>query len=101
LKGWYIVDNPYLTLSKAMGLEFNENTGKFWCYDEHALPLYLKPDTWQFFGLVWDWSQDQEWWKSFLYQNGTVLSWQTQIETDFIHPTRFPEKVEEFLKERA
>ena len=51
--------------------------------------------TWQGFGKLWEWAQNQGWWEDFwIYSNddnGII---------DFIHPDRFADALYEFLKDK-
>ena len=65
-------------------------------------------NTWEEFGLVWEWSQTQKWWPKFVSQNGDYqfdepaaglkeCGW---VDTYIIDPTRFPKLITDFLRER-
>ena len=106
-----MVDNPYPILSKEMGLEWIFVGDDVCAYFSDN--YYYSHNDWPFFGLVWSWSQEQDWWDEFVSNHAYVStasgydsntgSYETRteyIDASIIHPTRFPEAVEAFLKER-
>ena len=60
-----------------------------------GVDTYVSQDfsTWQGFGVLWEWAQEQEWWSEFLSLPFKL--------TDFINPISFSEAVYTFLKDRS
>lgn len=64
------------------------------CNDENDF------STWEGFGKLWEWAQEQEWWRAFALSFGNVhYDW--LFRQDTIHPDRFADALYEFLKEVA
>lgn len=76
----------------------------------HCEELRLDLSTWQGFGKLWEWAQQQEWWDKFLFeQESSYLSdslgypetyamrWMGE---NLVNPDRFADAVYEYLKER-
>ena len=55
--------------------------------------------TWEGFGKLWEWSQEQGWWESFVFCN-----WRTSLSLheyigEWVNPDGFADAVYDFLKE--
>lgn len=60
-----------------------------------------KFSTWDRFGLLWEWSQEQEWFSEFmLYSIGVPSCGTIAVQRHAIHPDRFANSVYEFLKDK-
>jgi len=57
--------------------------------------------TWEGFGKLWEWAQQQEWWEGFLRDNIPFLYQASPSNFKIIHPDRLTEAVYEFLKNKC
>lgn len=58
--------------------------------------------TWTGFGKLWEWSQNQDWWDTFEYNNSSESLHCTchEFNKKLINPDRFADAVYVYLKER-
>jgi len=87
-------------LTQAMGYRFIEVIPGFEISLER-FPEFGKEtfSEWEWFGLLWEWAQKQEWWINALElwdcSHGYMISFR------LIHPDRFADALYQFLKERS
>jgi hypothetical protein len=104
-------------LTEAMGLyhksEKRENDvyycvcGKVWGSDCAAKSINCIPSfyAWTGFGKLWEWAQEQEWWKDFgpfghFEIDFGKREYKVMLDFTLINPDRFANAVYEFLKAR-
>jgi hypothetical protein len=73
----------------------------------HGIPMQVNFSTWQGFGLLWEWSNKQEWFwlftcKQMFSENSDAPFEKCDDDGNFhkgiIHPSRFADALYEFLK---
>ena len=98
-------------LTEAMGECWHENIfspgggycGK--CQESHSKMRPLPNNnfsTWEGFGKLWEWAQEQEWWGNLDFYIFHFNEYYPDIEDfqELIHPDRFADAVYKFLKDQ-
>ena len=88
-------------LTEAMGWKHWNSIGdKHYYIPTDFVPrdpeLMLDFSTWDAFGVLWNWAQQQEWWTAFAFKH---TGHGTFYPDGLIHPDRFADAVYNFLKE--
>ncbi len=99
-------------LTEAMGECWHESNGRLNCKKCESF-LYAKSpnhisynnefSTWEGFGKLWRWGQQQEWWEEFVgcllepvIDKGTLTHYR-KFDLDFIDPDKFADALYEFV----
>jgi hypothetical protein len=80
--------NKYLT-EVVTGIPFTE------------LPAFTDYFTWEGFGKLWEWGPDQDWWDTFMTDNGRYNdNFEMFINENLIDPEPFAKAVADFLQKK-
>lgn len=71
---------------------------------------WIEGTPWYWFGMIWDWANEQDWWEDFLQetwrelsnhrQQDRVLDMQMGVRMELINPQRFADDIYNFLQRR-
>ena len=99
-------------LTEQMGECWHELAGKKRLVCSKCLKLFVNHtdfSTWEGFGKLWDWSQKQEWWDTFVmkelhyshrtHYDGVNYVYENRLDDELVNPDRFADAVYEYLKE--
>ena len=67
---------------------------------ENENDKFIDFSTWEGFGKLWEWAQQQEWWKEFSYQDSVRYKMAKYDPYNIINPDRFSDALYTYLKER-
>ena len=91
-------------LTEAMGECWHQVADPIYslhCLSCGELAINIDFSTWEGFGKLWEWSQEQDWWPDALM--GPLFGWvdidEETIACSVIHPDLFANAIYEYLKE--